>query len=550
MALWSNYVLCGGGVRAVSGLESLEGRLIVSCQAVEGDPFRDSVAMARFARAAEMAGAAGIRVNGVEDTRAVREAVKLPLIGIEKATMPDGRILITPTYDAAKALVEAGADLIALDFTVRGQSCDAAERLRRIRADLRVPVLADIATEEEADAAQAEGADAVLSTMRGYTAETAGVTKFDPLFIERLVARLQIPVLAEGRIDSPDDARAAIAAGASSVVVGTAITRPRDIAQRFVAAVEGEFRAAHRGGCVAAIDMGGTNTKYGLVSRKGELLWSALEPTPAASGAGGLLEHLRAAAARMIQEAAERGVEVRALGIATAGWVDSARGVIVYATDTLRGWTGTPVGEILKDALKLPVFVENDANALALAEKRFGSGRGLSDFLVITLGTGVGGGCVVGGELRRGAHFVGNAIGHLSIDPSGPACICGQRGCLETYASAQAMLGYAGNAFPNTESLVAAANSGDARAQEAVRETARHLARACALLANLLDPQGIVLSGGPAQNNPLLAREVEAKLMQLVPAWDLRRLRVSCSGLGYHGGVLGAAALALDRRTA
>jgi glucokinase-like ROK family protein len=530
----------------MSALTGLEGRLIVSCQAFEGDPFRDSGSMARFARAAELAGAAGIRVNGVEDTRAIRKAVKLPLIGIEKATMPDGAILITPSYEAAKALVEAGAGLIALDCSARGQAYGAFERLRRIRDELRVPVLADIATEDEAEAAQAAGADAVLSTMRGYTAETAGVTRFDPGFVERLVARLRVPVIAEGRIESPADARAAIAAGAYGVVVGSSITRPLDIARRFTAAVEGEFRARRGGGCVAAIDMGGTNTKFGLVSSAGEMLWPATEPTPAASGSRGLLEHLRRAAGRIIEQARALGVEVSALGIATAGWVDTSRGVVVYATDTLPGWTGTAVTGPLREALQIPVYIENDANALALAEQRFGAGRGLSDFVVITLGTGVGGGCVAGGRLRRGAHFVGNAIGHLSIDPAGPVCICGQRGCLETYASAAAMLGYAGNAYANAESLVAAANAGETKAQGAVGEAARHLARACAIVANLLDPQAIILSGGPAQNNALLARKMEADLKELVPAWELRRLQVSCSTLGYHGGVLGAAALAMS----
>jgi N-acetylmannosamine-6-phosphate 2-epimerase/N-acetylmannosamine kinase len=529
----------------MSVLAGLEGKLIVSCQAVEGDPFRDSGSMARFARAAELAGAGGIRVNGVEDTRAIRQAVKLPLIGIEKATMDDGAILITPTFAAARALVEAGADLIALDCTERGQAYGALERVREIRAGLRVPVLADIATEEEAEAAQAAGADAVLSTMRGYTAETAGVRRFDALFVERLAARLRVPVIAEGRIESPADARAAIAAGAYAVVVGTAITRPGEIARKFCAAVEEEFSARRGGGCAAAIDMGGTNTKFGLVSGEGEMLWAATEPTPAASGARGLLEHLRGAAERILEEARRRGVGVKALGIATAGWVDTNRGVVVYATDTLRGWTGTAVGGALREALRIPVYLENDANAAALAEQRFGGGRGLSDFVVITLGTGVGGGCVVGGKLRRGAHFIGNAIGHVSIDAAGPVCICGQRGCLERYANAAAMLGYAGDAYADTEALVAAANAGEREARRAVAQTAQHLARACAMIIPLLDPEAILLSGGPAQNNALLAAEVEARAKGLVAAWDLRRLRVRCSKLGYHGGVLGAAALAL-----
>ncbi len=527
-------------------LASLERKLIVSCQAEAGDPFREPGAIARFAEAAGMAGAGGLRVNGADDVRATRRVSKLPLIGIEKALMPDGRILITPSFEAARALVDAGADLVALDFTERGQACGAAERLRRIRAELGVATLADIATEEEAAAAREAGADAVVTTLRGYTNGTAHVTAFDPLFVERLAARLRVPVIAEGRIGSPEEARAAIAAGAYAVVVGTAITRPRDIARRFVEAVEREVRARRRGATVAAIDMGGTNTKSGLVSDAGELLWTATAPTPATEGRQALLDHLHRVAARALEVAAARGIAVDGVGIATAGWVDVNTGVVVYATDTLREWTGARVGETLRQALGVPVAVENDANALALAEKRFGAGRGLSDFVCITLGTGVGGGCFIGGALRRGAHFAGNAIGHLSLDAGGARCICGQRGCLETCANAAAMLRYAGGEFASCEALVAAANAGHTKAEAAVKETARHLARACALLVDLLDPQAIVLSGGPAQNNALLAHEVAEGLGRLISDSASRRVRVACSTLGYHGGVLGAAALALD----
>jgi putative N-acetylmannosamine-6-phosphate epimerase len=213
-------------------------RLIVSCQAREGEPFRDPESMAKFAVAAVEGGAAAIRARGPEDIRAIRGVVKAPIIGIWKEIQDDGRVLITPTFESARELVEAGAGLIALDVTRRGRRYGAIERLQRIGRELRVPVLADIATLEEALIAADAGADFVLSTMRGYTRDTADVCLFDLPFIEELARRSPVPVIAEGKIEWPDQARAALEAGAYAVVVGSAITRPVTIARRFADAVE------------------------------------------------------------------------------------------------------------------------------------------------------------------------------------------------------------------------------------------------------------------------------------------------------------------------
>ena len=217
--------------------KKFHGRLIVSCQAREGEPFRDSASMARFARSAVLGGAAAIRAQGREDVRAIREAVDVPILGIWKQLESDGRLLITPTFEAAQQVVAAGAEMIALDVTRRGQRYGALDRLRRIRQELRVPVFADIATVEEALLAAGAGADFVLSTMRGYTDDTEHIQGFDLAFIEELVRSCPVPVIAEGRIETPEQARAALAAGAYSVVVGSAITRPHTITRRFVDAL-------------------------------------------------------------------------------------------------------------------------------------------------------------------------------------------------------------------------------------------------------------------------------------------------------------------------
>ncbi|MGD1103551.1 MAG: putative N-acetylmannosamine-6-phosphate 2-epimerase [Terriglobia bacterium] len=269
----------------------LRGNLIVSCQAPDGSAFRHPESIARFALAAVEGGAAGIRANGPEDIRAIRQAVGVPIIGIWKAQQDDGEILITPSFEAAQKLVEAGAGLVAIDCTGRGQKYGALDRLRRIKDELGVPVLADIATVEEAVQAAQAGADAVLSTLRGYTPETQQVRAFEPSFIAQLARAVDVPVIAEGRIQTAAQVRAALEAGAYAVVVGTAITRPEMITRGFVAAAQGWQRANNPKRVFVGIDMGGTRTKFGLVSNQGELLYDSSTPTPWNEGREVLLEH-------------------------------------------------------------------------------------------------------------------------------------------------------------------------------------------------------------------------------------------------------------------
>jgi glucokinase-like ROK family protein len=527
--------------------EQLRGRLIVSCQAAEGDPFSSSDAIARFAQAVLLAGAAGIRANGAEDIKAIRQLGPVPLIGIRKTLWQDGLIMITPSMEDARSLVDAGADMIALDCTRRGVESGALQRLAQVRDVLRVPVLADIATLDEARAAQDAGADAVLSTLRGYTADTRDVLAFDPSFISALVRSVSVPVIAEGRILTPHHARAALEAGAFAVVVGSAITRPKEIARRFVREMERARLEAATPRTYIGIDLGGTFTKVGLVSSAGQLLLQETRPTPA-GGRDVLLAHLKDAAATWLALSHARGEAPVAIGVATAGWIDPGRGEVVYATENLPGWTGTRIGSEIEAACSLPVAVENDANALAVAEKHFGLGKGVRNFVCITLGTGVGGGCYTGGRLNHGGHFFANAIGHLPLVAGGLPCTCGLNGCLEVYANAAALVRYARNPVLNSaEAVIRAARANDEGAREAIRTLSRHLASGCAAIVQLLDPELIVLSGGLAQDNPFLPRDVECELADLVTVWGERRLRVRTSELGYHGGVLGAAAVAIER---
>ncbi len=526
-------------------LAALRHGLIVSCQAAEGDPFHGPASMARFARAAADSGAAGIRANGEEDIAAIRAAVSIPILGLHKEMQADGRILITPRFEDAADLVRAGADFVALDCTRRGQAFGALERLRRVRTELGVPVVADIARMEEALAAVEAGADAVAGTMRGYTPETEGIRRFEPEFIRALAQRVRVPVIAEGMIHAPEQAAAALRAGAFAVVVGKAITAPGHIAARFAAAMDREAgRIPERH--IIGIDLGGTQTKFGLVSSRTGLLEQGSAATPA-GGRDVLLAHLGRVAVECLERARGSGFRPSLAGIATAGWVNPGDGSVVYATENLPGWTGTGIAAALHPRLGIPVAVENDANALAVAERWFGAGREVDNFVCVTLGTGVGGGCYVNGRLNHGAHFFANAIGHVMVERDGLPCTCGLRGCLEPYANSAALLRYgASGGYADAAALIHAASAGEEPACRAIRTQAGYLAAGLASIIHLLDPERIILSGGLAQENPLLFQELEAALRGRVTAWPRRRLSLMASPLGYHGGVLGAAACALE----
>lgn len=214
-----------------------DGGLVVSCQAPSGSPFRDAALMTLMAMAARDGGAAAIRANGPDDVAAIASAVELPIIGIHKLGDPAG-VFITPTVDAALEVVDAGARIIALDGTRRRRTdgSSLAEQIAGIRAASDAPIMADVDTLEAGLRAREAGADAVATTLSGYTGPRRG-DGVDVALIAELAAELDCPIVAEGRIRTDADVMAARSAGAHAVVIGTAITNPVAITRAFVAAL-------------------------------------------------------------------------------------------------------------------------------------------------------------------------------------------------------------------------------------------------------------------------------------------------------------------------
>ena len=221
-------------------LRQLKGGVIVSCQSEGDDPFNsDPQYMALFAKAAEMGGAIGIRTQGIEKLKAIKKSVALPVIGLLKSKFPDGTICITGSFNEVEKLIDAGSDFVAIDGTFRmREGLSGPEFIKQVKKLYGCPVLADIATFEEAKACEEAGADCISTTLNGYTPDTFQFND-GPNYelLKACVNGVSIPVFAEGRYNTPMEAGKAMKLGAYAVISGTAITRPRVITQWFVNAI-------------------------------------------------------------------------------------------------------------------------------------------------------------------------------------------------------------------------------------------------------------------------------------------------------------------------
>ena len=225
-------------MRLADPLEQLRGGLIVSCQAYPGEAMRDRRTMAQVAAAALVGGAAGIRVQGIGDIRATAH-LPVPVVGLWKDG--DRDVFITPTLDHARAVADAGADIVAIDGTRRDRpdGLTLTETIQGLRTHTDTLIMADCGSLDDALAAEEAGADILGTTLSGYTGERPKTTGPDLELIELMAARCRRPIVAEGRIHTPTQAADAIAAGAFAVCVGTAITHPSTITTWFADAVAG-----------------------------------------------------------------------------------------------------------------------------------------------------------------------------------------------------------------------------------------------------------------------------------------------------------------------
>ena len=317
------------------------------------------------------------------------------------------------------------------------------------------------------------------------------------------------------------------------------------------------------------IDIGGTNLVAGAVAEDGSaLLGLRTEPTRAEEGADAVVERLlgmaRAAIAQLHFE--QPDAEVLGVGVGAPGPLDRTRGIVLLTPNL--GWVNFPLRDIIQNGLGVAAALDNDANCATLGEWWVGAAKGGRNVVGLTIGTGIGGGLIVNGELYHGSSDVAGEVGHMTIDPAGRPCKCGNRGCLEAYASGTAIAERAREALTDGEGsmlprmvdgdlraltaqhVYEAARTGDSLARGVVRETGRFIGAGVANLLNILNPDVVVLAGGVtrAGDELLVPLRAEVQRRAFQPAVDA--CRIVQGTLGVSAGVIGAAATFLAQHRA
>lgn len=296
---------------------------------------------------------------------------------------------------------------------------------------------------------------------------------------------------------------------------------------------------------VIGVDLGGTTVSAGLVAADGKVLAHLQEPTRK-SGPGTALATLVDLLDRLQQAARSRGVEVTGIGIGVPGTVDAERGVIGSDIHYVPELASTPLADTIAKRLALPAFVDNDVNVLALGEWMFGAGKGTRSLVVLALGTGVGGGIILDGQLHRGQGGFGGELGHVPINFDGRPCICGGRGCLKAYVSGTD-IGREGSERlkrpVDAATVFLLAEQGDAIAREIVGEVCQALGAGLAVIVNGLNPELLLLAGSVAKSLKPLQREILAQLECYAFARALASTRIEILTMDKDATVRGGAAL-------
>jgi glucokinase len=316
---------------------------------------------------------------------------------------------------------------------------------------------------------------------------------------------------------------------------------------------------------VIGIDIGGTNIRIVLVDpRRRKVIDQVDLKTSAKLGAKAIITELGTSLANMIHKAKDDGIQVGVVGVGCAGVIDLQKGSVTVSPN-LPGWEDFPLQERLNQILQIPVRVFNDVDCIAYAEYYLGMGSELGDFLCVALGTGVGGSLIIGGRVWTKGGTTAGEIGHMTIQPEGQPCLCGNRGCLETLASAGWLVRRAEKRLQQrisstlkdsiertgsleAESIQKAAQEGDSLAQELFNLVGTSLAIAIANVVQLLGIRSVIIAGGLANAWDLFIAPLRKELDRRLTMFRSPEVKVVKTKLGYYAGALGAAYLATEAR--
>jgi glucokinase len=306
---------------------------------------------------------------------------------------------------------------------------------------------------------------------------------------------------------------------------------------------------------VLACDLGGTNLRMAAVNARGGILHRLKVQTPKTERASEIVSAIAAAANECFEKAQELG-DVKALAVAAPAIVNAKEGITLKAPN-VPALDGFRLSAALSSELNLPVVLENDANAAAVGEQTFGAGRGFQNAIAVTLGTGVGGGIIINGQILQGVDGTAGEIGHICVEPFGVPCGCGSRGCLEQYSSATAMVRLASeleNQYPKTvlqnksrltsADIYQAGKERDELALEVFRQMGFYLGVALADLVNVLNPEVIIIGGGASAGWDLFIGHVQEQIRTRAFREPAERVKIVRAVLGDDAGILGVTQLA------
>ena len=314
--------------------------------------------------------------------------------------------------------------------------------------------------------------------------------------------------------------------------------------------------------CAVGIDLGGTNIKGGLVRRDGTVVIKKSIKTEADGGADHVIQRIAGLVSDLVAEGKIDRAEIAGVCVGSPGPLDSKTGVIFDAPNL--GWRDVSMRENLEPLVGMPVFVENDANVAAYGEAWVGAAKDSKCTILLTLGTGIGGGIVIDGELWRGVTDTAAELGHMSINYDGPVCGCGTRGCIEVYASAPAVARrmreavesgrdsslkakILGGIEVDSKAIYEAAVEGDALSREIIEETGRFLGIAVASYVNIFNPDYVILHGGMVNAGDMLLGPLVEEMKGRCFEASRRDLKILPSALKGDAGIVGAAGCAFAR---
>ena len=308
------------------------------------------------------------------------------------------------------------------------------------------------------------------------------------------------------------------------------------------------------------VDLGGTNIAAGLVNPDGEIVLKKSIPTPPGHDVEGIIKAMADISLSLVEEAGVDKSEVKWVGIGTPGTVDNENGVIIYANNL--DFRNTPAAAMFQKYWDIPVYLGNDANCAALGEAYAGAAKDCQTAIMITLGTGLGGGIIIDKKIYAGFNGAGGELGHMTLVVDGVPCTCGRKGCWECYSSATALIRMTKEALdtdPNKESLLwkmveqegkvsgktayAAAAQGDALGQSVVDKFEHYLAMGIASIINIFQPEMLIIGGGVSKEGDRLLNSLNKRVFSEVYTRGVPQTQLKIATLGNDAGIVGAAML-------